>query len=191
MSLDSRSISPEEFNEFENTLQGLKLPEDYKKHMITCNGGIVDQGENEHKDYIGEGIGIASFLPIKYGNYTLENAQTNFTDRLPIGFIPIGHTTGNAGLLIMSLNNDATYGHIKVRFADGDIEDEDGGLEQGQPRQLLDQIALGDDHVEPGHHQEHHHPVVEQPGPVGHPRILSWTGWSVRLRRYRARRNDA
>ena len=123
MSLDSQQISTEELQVFENTLNGLKLPEDYKHQMLTCNGGNVDQYEIEHKNYIGEGIGIASFLPIKYGNYTLEKAKNSFMDRLPEGFIPIGHTTGNAGLLIMSLNNDQTYGHIKVRYTDGDIED--------------------------------------------------------------------
>lgn len=120
---DSKPITKEELNHFENSLDGLTLPDDYRKHMLDYNGGIVDQDDIEHKNYPSDGVGIAFFLPIKYGGYTIEKAIENYSDRMPSGYLAIGYTTGCAGVIIMSLNNDETYGYTKVRYTEGEIDD--------------------------------------------------------------------
>ncbi|WGH75109.1 SMI1/KNR4 family protein [Tenacibaculum tangerinum] len=112
--------TPEELNEFENSLGGLVLPEDYRQHMLTYNGGIVRQYDIVHKNYYGLGDGgISDFLSIKYGGYTVEKFNEDLSDRLPTGYLAIGFTSGG-GDIIMSLNNDATYGNTKVRYTEGE-----------------------------------------------------------------------
>ncbi|CAM1343796.1 SMI1/KNR4 family protein [Tenacibaculum amylolyticum] len=118
---NDNAITSEELNEFENSLGGLILPEDYKEHMLIYNGGDVEQYDIVHKDYYGLGDGgISDFLPIKYGNYTIEKVNIALSDRLPVGYLVIGYTSGG-GDIIMSLNNDDTYGNTKVRYTEGEI----------------------------------------------------------------------
>lgn len=117
-------ITMEELNEFEASLEGLILPEDYKQHMLTYNGGVVVEDEIEHKSLYGNygGGAISDFASIKYGGNTLEELNNALSDRLPSGYIAIGYTAGG-GVIIMSLNNDNTYGNTKIRITDGDIID--------------------------------------------------------------------
>jgi len=119
----SQGITLQELNEFENSLERLTLPQDYRDHMLTHNGGIVEQYDIVHKDYYGIGDGgISDFLPIKYGGYTVEEFNAALSDRLPSGYLAIGFTSGG-GDIIISLNNDATYGNTKVRYTEGKIKD--------------------------------------------------------------------
>jgi hypothetical protein len=121
----SRSIEQQitlvELNEFESLI-GYSLPEDYRQHMLSINGGMVEQDNNAHISNPEAGNGIAYFYPIKYGGYTMEKAYEQMANLLPIGYISIGTTRGG-GEIIISLNNDSTYGNIKERYSDGEIND--------------------------------------------------------------------
>lgn len=116
---NSQVITLEELNTFE-ALIGKTLPQDYRQHMLTYNGGVLEQ-DVEHVNYSDSG-GIASFHPIKYGYYTMEELFEDLKEFLPSGYIPIGKTS-NGGQIIISLNNDSTYGNIKEWFTDGDTRD--------------------------------------------------------------------
>lgn len=88
--------------------------------MLLYNGGDVVQNNIEHKDYREDGGGIFYFYPIGVGDYTIEEVFNDLinTAILPSGYIPIGITTGG-GKIIMSLNNDGTYGNTEESFSDG------------------------------------------------------------------------
>jgi hypothetical protein len=117
MDSDLQAITVEELNTFE-TFIGKKLPQDYRQHMLTYNGGILEQ-DVEHKNYSDSG-GISYFHPIKYGYYTMEELFDDLSEVLPNGYITIGKTD-SGGQIIISLNNDSNYGKIEEWFADGEI----------------------------------------------------------------------
>lgn len=102
-----------ELKEFEQKLNGLKLPEDYKKHMLKYNGG----GANE--DYAwnsNDKFEFASFHPIKYGSSTMENGLIARNNVLPETDIYIGYIL--TGSLCMSLGEN--HGAIYAFFSDGE-----------------------------------------------------------------------
>lgn len=119
MDFDSQALTVEELNTFE-TLIGKTLPQDYRQHMLTYNGGTVEE-DVEHINYSGGG-GILYFHPIKYGYYPMEELFDDLNAVLPNGYITIGKTS-SGGQIIISLNNDSTYGKIKEWFTDGDTRD--------------------------------------------------------------------
>jgi hypothetical protein len=119
MDSDSQLITVEELNTFE-TLIGKTLPQDYRQHMLTYNGGFVEE-DVEHINYSDSG-GISDFYPIKYGFDTMEEVFEDLNEVLPSGYLSIGKTS-NGGYIIISLNNDSTYGNIKEFFSDGDTRD--------------------------------------------------------------------
>lgn len=110
-------------NQFEATI-GKTLPQDYRAHMLTYNGGDVEQEDIEHKNYTEDGGGISYFFPIGTGDYTIEEVYTVMTSNsmLPPGYIPIGTTQGG-GKIIMSLNNDSSYGYTEEAYPDGTRRD--------------------------------------------------------------------
>jgi hypothetical protein len=118
---NSQAITLAELNDFE-TLVGYSLPQDYRQHMLTHNGGVVEQNEIDHVNYIAGDKGVSDFYPIKYGYDTLEEVYDDLHENIPGGYIAIGRTRGQ-GEIIMSLNNGPTYGNIKEWFPDGDIYD--------------------------------------------------------------------
>lgn len=73
-------ITQEELEEFEQKLDGLKFPEDYKAHMLEYNGGgtIEDYAFDSNEDFE-----FASFNPIKYGSNTMESSLIAKEDVLP------------------------------------------------------------------------------------------------------------
>jgi len=121
----SRSIEQQiilkELNDFESLI-GYSLPEDYRQHMLTINGGILEQFNNAHISNPEAGNGIAYFYPIKYGGYTMEKAHEQKSNMLPTGYISIGTTRGG-GEIIISLNNDSTFGNTKEWYSDCEIND--------------------------------------------------------------------
>ncbi len=117
----TQAISEAEFNDFQ-TLIGYTFPEDYKQHMLTYNGGIVQEHGIAHISTPEEGGGIGKFYPIKYGSNIMEKVYNNLNGRLPNGYISIGRTNGG-GHIIISLNDDSTYGVTKEWFSDGTILD--------------------------------------------------------------------
>lgn len=117
---NSQSITLQELNDFENLI-GSNLPTDYRQHMLSHNGSIVVQNV-KHINYPDGGEGISYFDPIKYGSHTMEMVYSTLNGKLPSGYLSIG-ITNNGGYIIMSLNNDATYGNIKEFFPDGEILD--------------------------------------------------------------------
>lgn len=121
MAFDTQSITLDELNEFQ-TLIGKHLPEDYRQHMLTYNGGDVEEINNAHLSEPEGGGGISDFYPIKYGSYTLEKSYQNTNDILPNGYLAIGRPRGS-GEIIISLNDDASYGNTKHWFPDGTIYD--------------------------------------------------------------------
>ena len=114
------ALTLQDLNDFE-TLIGLVLPQDYKEHMIAHNGGIVNESVG-HTNYPEGGEGISKFYPIKYGTYKIEEISSNLKGKIPKGYLIIG-ITNNAAKIIMSLNNDSTYGNIKEYFPDGEMLD--------------------------------------------------------------------
>ncbi len=115
-------ITLQELNEFESLI-GYTFPEDYRQHMLIYNGGLVEQDNNSHINYPETGSGIAKFFPIKYGNYTMEKAfETMENFDIPEGYFIIGETWGG-GEIIISLNNDSTYGNTKEYYPDGTLND--------------------------------------------------------------------
>lgn len=122
MPLNSQAITLQELNDFE-TLIGHTLPEDYRQHMLTYNGGLVEQDNNAHINYPEAGSGIAKFFPIKYGNYTMEKAYATMGNfDIPNGYFIIGKTWAG-GDVILSLNDDSTYGNTKEWYPDGTLND--------------------------------------------------------------------
>ena len=119
MDSDSQAITVEEFNAFE-TLIGKTLPTDYRAHMLTYNGGVLEE-DVDHVNYP-SGAGIAYFYPIKYGYDTIEDVFEDLDAILPNGYLSIGKTT-SGGQIIISLNNDSYYGNIKEWFTNGDTRD--------------------------------------------------------------------
>lgn len=105
-------ITVEEFEEFENLI-GLKLPKDYKDFILEYNGGIVNEWEFvKHINYPKGEQGIVRLFSIKYGFGGMESLYRTYFDLLPKGYITIG-ITYSSGNIIISLNNDETYGNIK------------------------------------------------------------------------------
>jgi hypothetical protein len=120
MAIIAQPISLEDLNEFQ-ALIGNPLPEDYRQHMLTYNGGIVNEYNNAHLSNPEGGDGIAQFYPIKYSTYTLEDINNDLSNLIPSGYLIIGRTRGG-GEIIISLNNDASYGNTKVWFSDETIK---------------------------------------------------------------------
>lgn len=121
MAASTQPITEAELNEFQ-TLIGMSLPEDYRQHMLNYNGGIVKEYDNAHISDPEGGGGIEKFYPIKYGGFTMEKSYQYTNDILPNGYLAIG-TANGGGRIIISLNNDATYGHTKHWYPDGTIYD--------------------------------------------------------------------
>jgi len=119
MDFDSQVITLEELNTFE-TLISKTLPPDYRQHMLTYNGGVLEE-DVEHLNYSGGG-GILYLYPIKYGYDTMEDVYEDLNEILISGYLSIGKTS-SGGQIIISLNNDSTYGKIKEWFTDGDTRD--------------------------------------------------------------------
>ena len=112
----AQPITEAEFNEFQ-TLIGMTLPEDYRQHMLTYNGGIVKEYDNAHISDPEGGGGIEKFYPIKYGHLTMEKVFEYLNSILPSGYLAIGRTKGG-GEIIISLNNDNSYGNTKMWYGD-------------------------------------------------------------------------
>lgn len=121
MAFDTQLISQEELNEFQ-TMIGKSLPEDYRQHMLTYNGGDVEEYNNAHISDSEGGGGISDFYPIKYGSNTIEKVNETLSGVLPSGYLIIGRARGG-GKIIISLNNDASYGNTKLWYQDGSIYD--------------------------------------------------------------------
>lgn len=128
ISLGSQSITQIEFGDFENFI-GKTFPVDYRQHMLTYNGGDVIEPNNAHVSDPDGSSGIEYFHPIKYGGHTIEKVHINRTPILPSGYISIGKTKGG-GDIIISLNNDSTYGNIKEWYPDDIINDLSSSFKQ-------------------------------------------------------------
>ena len=121
MAIIAEPISLEELNDFEASI-GKQLPQDYRQHMLTYNGGVVNEYDNAHISDPEGGDGIAQFYPIKYSTYTLEEVNNDLSSLIPLGYLVIGRTRGG-GEIIISLNNDNTYGKTKVWYSDETLKD--------------------------------------------------------------------
>ena len=121
MAFDTQSITLAELNEFQAMI-GKPLPEDYRQHMLTYNGGDVAEMNNAHISNPEGGSGIEDFYPIKYGGNTIEEVNSTLGDEIPSGYLIIGCARGG-GKIIISLNNDTTYGYTKHWYPDGSIYD--------------------------------------------------------------------
>lgn len=100
---DSQAITIAELNSFEAML-GSTLPQNYRQHMLTYNGGVIFPTEIRHINYESGDHGISDFYPIKYGYDTIEEVYSDLNGIIPNDFISIGTTRGQ-GEIIMSLIN--------------------------------------------------------------------------------------
>jgi cell wall assembly regulator SMI1 len=96
----------------------LTLPEAYKKHLLTYNGGYPE------KEYF-QGIEIAYFNSIKYGKSTLlQDVLDMIGDILPKDYLPIAYDGGDNQICIYLKEGDK-YGYIYYLPMDmGEIEPE-------------------------------------------------------------------
>lgn len=76
----------------------LQLPDDYKAHLLTYNGGWPQQrasfqqpAESTTQPIIRT---ISDFYPVKYGELTLEDALEDFEGQLHPDLVPFGSETG-------------------------------------------------------------------------------------------------
>lgn len=88
-----------ELNEFEKQFR-IKLPDSYKKVILEYNGGIA-----QNPYFRG---GMAEFLPIKYGDWTIEKALNS--DRISKSFLPFADYGGTSYCINLNSGND--YGKI-------------------------------------------------------------------------------
>ncbi|WP_095074913.1 SMI1/KNR4 family protein [Tenacibaculum jejuense] len=78
--IENELITEEELNNFEIKLNGLKLPDDYRNHMLKYNGG----GTLEFYEwYLDDDIKFSYFLPIKFEDDNMENALVAKENILP------------------------------------------------------------------------------------------------------------
>ena len=113
-------ITLQELNTFQTNL-GMLLPEDYRHHMLQFNGGIAEPDNLEHTNYPEmPSTGLDYLFSIKYGSLTVEYVYDSISQHLPEGYLPIGKNRGG-GEIIMSLNNDSTYGEIKEWYPDDEM----------------------------------------------------------------------
>lgn len=110
---ENPAISAEELKEFETAI-GLVLPEDYKAHMLTYNGGSA-AGIYLFFGLPDDGINFLGFYPIKFGDTLLVERR----DYLPEKHLAIGRT--GTGYLAMSLAEN-TYGNIYVHYSKVELE---------------------------------------------------------------------
>ena len=106
-------ITQEELETFEEQLDGLKLPEDYKAHMLKYNGGGTIEDYEWNTD---ENIQFSNFRPIKYGSMTMELGLIARENVLPENDIYIGRITGGSICMSLGENNGSIY----VLYSDGE-----------------------------------------------------------------------
>lgn len=112
--IENELITIVELGEFEQKLDGLELPLDYKQHMLKYNGGTtIESYTYNHKN---ESIDFYYFLPIKFGSDTMESSLVARENVLPKEDIYIGAILG--GALCMSLGKN--YGAIYAFYSDGE-----------------------------------------------------------------------
>jgi hypothetical protein len=116
---NSQKITLDELKTFETFIR-MKLPEDYRQHMLNFNGGEIEEDNVEHKNYKEGGRGISYFYPIKYGYDTMEEVFEDLNGVIPEGYLTIGKSD-NGGYILISLNTDS-YGKTVLMYSDGDIE---------------------------------------------------------------------
>ncbi|KAB1158918.1 SMI1/KNR4 family protein [Tenacibaculum aiptasiae] len=103
-------ITQLELNEFELLLDGLKLPEDYKQHLLQYNGGYPD-GDYVCFKHPNKIIHLEYFHAVKSG---LEE-YLFLRNVLPKGQISIGAIPG--GRISISLD-EVSYGSIYISYED-------------------------------------------------------------------------
>lgn len=106
-------VTIDDINEFEKKLDGLKLPEDYKQHMLSFNGGYSNNA-NLYLKHSNKTIDFEYFHPLKYGASTLEK-YLDMRSVLPKGQISIGAILGGRISLGLSKEN---YGQVFISFED-------------------------------------------------------------------------
>ncbi|RBW59439.1 hypothetical protein DS884_06785 [Tenacibaculum sp. E3R01] len=108
-------INKDELIEFEYGLNGLKLPDDYKKHMLRYNGGETDE---IYLWKLNEEIEFHDLNPIKYGYGTMEERfKIDRVEVLPESDIFIGVIRG--GDICISLTEAGSYGSVYIIYSDG------------------------------------------------------------------------
>jgi hypothetical protein len=99
------TLSESRLADFEKNL-GYRLPEDYRKYLLSHNGGTPNPGFFT-SEYWGE-LSVDVFYGFHDGPYwtRLEPALVNWTESLPLGYLPIGcDIAGNA--ICISLFGDS------------------------------------------------------------------------------------
>lgn len=113
--IENELITQKEIEDFERKLNGLKLPNDYKEHMLKYNGGGTLEFYEWHKD---DDVQFLYFLPMKFEDNNMENALIAKENVLPKTDIFIGAIRG--GKLCMSLTKKGGKGVIYAFFPDGE-----------------------------------------------------------------------
>ncbi len=115
--IEEKLVLPHEVEEIELEL-GVKFPSDYKDFMLVYNGGSSASTGVYFGGY-DDGVRFSSFLPLKYGDDTLEESYLESRDVLPENLTPIGYT--GTGFLAMSLGEN-DYGSVYVYYSDVEPE---------------------------------------------------------------------
>ena len=114
----TRSISIQEVEQLERDYN-IKLPQDYKDHMLTYNGINPLKNYYFQPNIWEDEINFFSTLPIKYGDYIFEEANLiGYLKDYPENHISIGRS--RTGSISISLKKDE-YGSVYVYYSDGEI----------------------------------------------------------------------
>ena len=89
---NSQKITLDELNTFETFIR-MKLPENYRQHMLNFNGGEIEEDNVEHKNYKEGGRGIPSAVWISIPKGSMPG--TNATSRRHLLLYPINRIKNN------------------------------------------------------------------------------------------------
>ncbi|CAL2094272.1 SMI1_KNR4 domain-containing protein [Tenacibaculum sp. 190524A05c] len=118
--IDEKTITIEEFNQFEALLEGLKFPDDYKSHMLTYNGGSVPFDYDYLLSYLDDNNELIEAKFIRF--YSLERIKLTYEKKheflfpkllaiglIEGGYLAMGYTKNNYGEIFVFFSSEGPY----------------------------------------------------------------------------------
>src|SRR5215468_244984 len=112
-----KPLTDEEFAAFERLFRR-EIPLSFKRHYMADNGGSPSEEDVEAGKW---GLPVHGFVPIKYGNLTIEELverigtidpeDDKFGPRAKFSYVPFAHDAG-ANIIFLSLNRTLPQGQI-------------------------------------------------------------------------------
>lgn len=124
-----KRLNDTDISDFEQSYN-VKLPETYKNHIKLYNGGYPED------DLYFLGYPIDNFLPIKFGESTIEDNLELIGEFLPNNSIPFAESNG--GIIYFELNNQKNskifcfYSDGQTDFLANSFDEFVNGLTEGE-----------------------------------------------------------